>query len=345
MAKIGEQELKAQLKNGAFSHAYFIYGEENYLKEFYIQKLREKTVDSAFADFNFHQHEGKNSTMDDILMDAQMLPMMSAYSVVLVHDYPLDKSAADIDKLKEFLEDVPESCILIFWCDTLETDTKKNAKWRAVENMFAAAGDAVQLDKRSEAELVKLISHSAKKRGCCLEAAQARYLISVVGSDIHTLFNELEKLCAYVQEGEITRRTIDALAVKCLQARIFDLSRFLLRGDSDGAFRVLQSLFAQKEEPISIMAVIASCYVDMYRVKCAKMAGVNENELTQFFSYKGREFLIRNALRDSAGISLEALRRALDILSETDIKMKSTAIDKNLLLEETLIKLLGVRYG
>ncbi len=343
MAKIGEAELKAQIKSREFSNVYMIYGEETYLKDFYVSKLKETLIDSAFADFNFHQYDGKDTSISEILMDAEMLPMMSEYSLVLVRDYPLDKSSADVDALKEFFGDIPETTVLVFWYDTIQIDTKKSGKWKTIENMFSKAGSCVNLEKRTEGDLAKLIVSSAKKRGCTIDTASARYLISVVGSDIKTIFNELEKICGYVVSGEITRDIIDRLAVKCLQARVYDLSKYIIAGNSDGAYGVLNVLFAQKEEPIAILSVISSCYIDMYRAKCAKSANVNEADLSNYFQYKGREFLIRNASRDCRNISFDNLRQAIDVLCTTDELLKSTAIDKNLLLEEAVAKLLLLR--
>lgn len=343
MAKIGENELKAQLKSGELSNVYLIYGEETYLKEHYVNKLKKQVVEPAFADFNFHRYEGKDTDIDEILQDAEMMPMMAQYSFILVHDYPLDRSSADMERLKEFFTDVPETCVLVFWYDSMEVDTKKNSKWKTIEAAFAKAGSAVNLEKRTEGDLAKLIVSSAKKRGCTIGGNNARYLISIVGSDIKTIFNELEKICGYVSEGEITKKDIDTLAVKCLQARVYDLSKFIMQGNSDGAYNVLNVLFAQKEEPIAILSVISSCYIDMYRAKCAKAANENEMTLSDYFSYNGREFLIRNAARDCRNISFESLRKAIDILSNTDELLKSTSIDKNLLLEETIAKLLMLR--
>ena len=343
MARIGEKELKEQIKAGSFSNVYFIYGKESYLKEYYIKKLKDKLVDGAFADFNFHQYDSKDASIDDILQNAQTLPVMSEYSLILVHDYPLDKSTSDFNALKEFFKDIPESCVLVFWYDSIEIDTKKSAKWKSVESAFAKAGSSVNLEMRSENELAKLIISSAKKRGCQIDVNNAKYLISVVGSDIQTIFNELEKICAFANGSEITKKDIDELAVKSLQARVYDLSKFILASNSNGAYSVLNTLFAQKEEPISILSVIASCYIDMYRVKCAKTANVNENELAQYYSYKGREFLIRNASRDCRNISFENLRNSIDVLQKADELMKSSSIDKNLLLEETIAKLLIIK--
>ena len=340
MGRIGEAELKEQIKSNSFSNVYFIWGEEGYLKEFYAKKLKDKIVDPAFEDFNFHQYEAKNSTMDDILQDAQMLPMMSDYTFILVHDYPLDKSNEDIEALKEFFKDIPQSCVLVFWFDSIEIDIKKSSKWKTIEGLFAKAGSSVNLEKRSESDIAKLLVNSAKKRSCTISPDNARYLISVSGNDIQTLFSELEKICAYCSGREITKQDIDKLAVKSLQARVYDLSKFILAGNGDKAFSVLNTLFAQKEEPIAILAVISSCYIDMYRVKCAKSANINENEIADYYSYKGRDFLIRNAARDCRSISFEALRNSLDVLQKADELMKSSTIDKNLLLEETVAKLL-----
>ncbi len=342
MGRLNEEQLKNQIKNGEFSNLYLIYGEESYLKEHYVNKLKKALVDSAFADFNLHVHE-KSSKIDDVLMDAQMMPMMGEYTVVVVHDYPLTDSKEYMDKLKEFFKDVPETCVLIFWLDSIVFDEKKDSKWQTVVNAFSKAGEAVNLEKRSESDLARLVSAKVKKAGCEIDSSVARYFVNAVGSDIQTIVNEIEKLCYFVPGGSITRETVDKLAVKSLQARVFDLSKFILAGDGDRAYSALRVLFSQREEPISILAVIASYYIDMYRAKCARTTGVSENDVLDYYNYGGRKWILSNAARDGAKISVEALRNAIDILSETDEMMKSTSVDNNLLLEETIAKLLLIR--
>lgn len=95
-----------------------------------------------------------------------------------------------------------------------------------------------------------------------------------------------------------------------------------------------------KEEPISVLAVISNCYIDMYRVKCAKTAGQPAEDVSKYYNYKGREFTLRNASRDCAALSINQLRSSLDVLMEADNKLKSTGADKKLVLEEALVKLL-----
>ena len=39
MAKLNEQGIKEQIKTSSFFNAYLIYGEESYLKDFYISQI------------------------------------------------------------------------------------------------------------------------------------------------------------------------------------------------------------------------------------------------------------------------------------------------------------------
>lgn len=341
MAKLDEAGLKAQIKNADYSNAYLIYGEESYLKEFYISQLKKKIVDPAFESFNLHQYDGKDTDMDDILKDAQMLPMMSEYNFVLVRDYPIEKSKNDLKLLKEFLEDIPESTIFVFYYAAKEPDLKSSA-FKNLEKYFDNAGSVVRLDKRSENEVARLLVSGAKKRGAVLDINNAKYLISVSGNDMKNLLNELDKLSYFVNGGEITEEIIDNMATKCLQARVYDLSKAVVGGDFDSAYNVLDTLFSMKEDPIKLNSVIIGVYVDMYRVKCAKTAGNSYDDVAKYFNYRGREFALRNASRDCAALSENQLRKSLDVIMDTDLKLKSTSTDKKLLLEEMIVKLIMI---
>ena len=277
-----------------------------------------------------------------------MLPMMSEYNFVMVKDYPIEKSANDIKLLEEYLKDAPDTTVFVFWFDAIEPDVK-SAKFKKVIKAFEKAGDCVELQKRSENDVAKLLVSGAKKRGAVLSNDTAKYLISISGNDMKILLNELDKLSYYAKGGEITKEIIDNMATKCLQARIYDLSKYVVAGKSGMAYDVLNVLFEMKEEPIIILSAISGVYVDMYRVKCAKSAGFGFDYVAKYYNYRGREFALRNATRDCANLSLEQLRTSLDEISKTDVKLKSTAVDKKLLLEELIIKLIltarGVKYA
>ena len=157
MAVIGEKELRAQLKSGTLSHAYFIYGDEGYLKDHYIGQIKKKAVDPAFADFNIHIYEKDGTLLSDVLHDADTFPMMGGSNLVLVYDFPFDKKA-DVEDIKAYLKDVPDTTVLVFTYQSLPVDTKKEKRWNSIIKAFAKAGDAVELNTRTQRR---------QKAGCC----------------------------------------------------------------------------------------------------------------------------------------------------------------------------------
>ena len=101
-----------------------------------------------------------------------------------------------------------------------------------------------------------------------------------------------------------------------LETTVFVLSKALVAGRYDQAYRQLDLLLYQKEEPVMILAVLSSAYVDLYRVKVALESGVAPFQLSQSFPYKGKEFRLRNAERDVRNMSMEQLRQSLRLILE-----------------------------
>lgn len=344
MAKIDEEALKKQIREKTFSNLYLFYGEESYLKQQYVSRIIKKTTDESFRAFNLHSLDGKNTTLDIIAECCFAVPMMGDYSVTVVHDMELSKlDSASSAKLKELISDVPETTILIFWQDTVNVDVK-DKKWSELIKNFDNFGSAVCLMKKTQSDLVKMLISGAKKRECVLTPDNARYLISIVGDDLNVLLNELEKLCFFTDKGEITKGNINLVAVKSLDATAFMLTKFLIAGNFEKAYEVLDTLYHLKTEPTLIMGAIISTYVDMYRAKVAVTNGESSTAPAKAFNYRGREFRLTNGARDAGKLSILQLRNALEILAEADEKLKTNYEESKtrLIIEEAMVRLVMI---
>ncbi len=347
MAIFNEDTLKKQIKTGEFLRVYFLYGDEGYLKQFYANQICAKTVSEDFADFNLKKLEGKETSLNEIYDCVSSFPMMAEYTCTLVKDYPLNTFAGDRGKFdSEFLEmitDIPETSVLVFWMDTITVD-EKDKKWSSILKLMDEVGACVKLEKRTRSALEKLLVSSASKKNCSLSKDVAGYMISLVGEDMSTLQNELNKVCAYAGSGEVTKKHVDDTVIVSVEAKIFALSRMIAKGEADAAFETLSNLFKLREEPVMILGVLSKAFTDMYRVKAAKEKGVSYSGLSDVFpgTYKGRGFLLDNAARDCSGFSIKQLKEALMILSDTDRRLKSTNEDPKTLFEELILRLLRV---
>lgn len=344
MPVIDEVILKRQIKSAQYSNLYVLYGNETYLKEKYVRLLSQKIVPKSAEFMNLHQFEGKEATVDEIAQASEALPFGCELTCVVVRDMDVESlSAVENKKLKELLSDLPPSSVLIFWEDTVNVQPKKSSKWKTFLSNAQKAGDVLELNKRSEAMLVKFICDTAAKRGCLMEKTAASYLYNFTGDDMQTLGNEIEKLCAYVgYGGSITAEEIRKLCVQDIEENIFDLSRALLQRDRERAFAIIDSLFIKKEEPISILFTLTSSFVDIYRVKIASIAGCKTEQIAAAFDYKGKEFRLKNAARSAGKLSVAQLRLCLDVLYNADYSLKSSFTDKRIVLEKTLVKILEI---
>lgn len=339
MPILNEAALKEKLRENPVG-SYLIYGEESYLKKIYIDKIIAKTVDDSFADFNFHTFDGKTCTLSEIYESAEAVPMMAETKCVLVKDFPLDTlDDSGFEQLERVLADNPDDCALIF---SFVSHEPKGAKWNKAVKMFDKFGCAVKLDRKTPAELIKMIENGAKKRGKPFAKGVASYLITCVGSDLNTLLNETEKACAYASGEEVLKSDVDSVCIKSLEAKVFDMIKDLTAGRFDSAFRKLSVLFEQREDEFQILGALIAQYSDIYRAKAAVKSGNRAEDVAKYYNYAGKEFRLTNAARNGSSLSFSDIAECMDILSWADSTLKSSALNKRLVLEQTVVRLARV---
>ena len=345
MSVFTETELNNALKGGTLAPVYLLYGSEGYLKQHYAQKICALAVPEDAADFNLNRLDGNENGIDAVYDCVSTLPMMGGRTCTLVKDFPLQKFVGDrgkvSDELAAVLDAVSDEAVLVFWMDTVDVD-EKAAGWKKTIDLIAKHGVSAKLDERTPQTLAKMLSTGAAKRGCTLSPANAAYFVDTAGTDLSLLRSELDKVCAYVGNGDISRAVIDEVVTVTAEAKIFQLSRQIAAHNADAAFENLANLFRLREEPIVISATLSKAFVDMYRVKAAKEKGVRLAAVAEAFpaAYKGRDFILRNAERDGARYDLKRLKKALGCLADADRRLKSTGEDKQMILEELVAKLL-----
>ena len=346
MASITENELKLQIKEKSPAPCYLFYGAEDYLKQFYTNKIISAFVEKGSETFCLRKYDGKDNSLDEVLEGALSLPFMGERTVVIARDFPLDTlPSAQKEQLSQFLDDLPDSSVTVFWFDNIEVNPK-NAKWKKVLDEFREKAVTVDFTKPQGSQLRKLLCAYAGRQGGRMSAGEADFLVELCGDNLNTLFNEIQKVCAYAGEGaEITREHILAVAVPSTEAKVFDLSKHILNRSPKKALEILNTLMRQKAEPVDIFGVILMSFTDIYRVKAAVSAGQSATYPAKFYDYKNKEFRLRNAERTASRLSNEEIRSMLDCLAEADRSLKSTGEDGAMVLERLIIQLSLILAG
>ena len=160
-------------------------------------------------------------------------------------------------------------------------------------------------------------------------------------------FSEIQKnllfLQSYKSDGMIEEKDIVEAIPKTLQDNIFDLTQFILAKKIDLARDLVRDLTLQGEDEIKLIAVMLGQFRTFTQVKILSESGQTEAQIASSLgTYLGRNpnpYQIKFALRDSRGISLGFLKRAISYLIETDYQIKTGVYEKGYLFEKALLQI------
>lgn len=340
--KFNEQSFWRNIQSGEYLPVYLIKGSEWYQKKKYTDILINRVVPDGLKSFNEHRFDG-SASMEEILMASEQLPVMCEKTCVVVHDYDFSNiSDNDNEQLSEYLKNPSSMNVLVFWQDS-KPFTARNKKQKELLKAFEKAGAVVDLNGRSDSELVVFIERGCEDRGRRIDRRTARYLLDCTSNDMKNLENEMEKLCNYT-EAEITKTDIDRVVIKTLEATAFQMVDALLAGRPERCLKALSILFEQHTEPSMILGALISNYSDMYRVKVAKSNHIQPMELKNVFpnTYK-KDFKIRKAEKNCRSFTISSLRKSLESLAKADRTLKSSMEEPRIVMEKLMIELYRIR--
>jgi DNA polymerase-3 subunit delta len=337
------QKLKDDLAAGQPGQLYFFFGEEDYLRDYYLGKLKELLVPAGLEDFNFHTLSGKECDPLTLADAIDSLPMMSERSMIQVNDFDLFKTNADnLKAFTDLLLHLPEYVCVVFVYDLISLD-KRTIKGD-LGKYVKETGALVQFDRQSTTDLVNWIARRFKAMGKTIDRTQAEYLIFVSGGLMTGLVTEIEKIGAYSKDKAISKEDIDAVCDPVLDAVTFKMTDAIANGDFNGAAEVLSDLFAMQQPHPMILGALGRQVRQLYTARLAVEHGRGADWLVQIWGMKqswSAEKLIRNARR----FPRNWYRKAVLLVGDVDKQLKLSYDEGEALLTELLCRLWAEAQG
>ncbi len=331
----GLVQLKKDLAQGKPGRLYVFHGEETYLRDHYLGKLREVLLSGGMGEFNLHRLRPADVNPRALEEAVDCLPMMAERTMVLVTDFDLFKAGErDREEYIRTLSQLPEYCCLVFVYDLLEYKPDARTKLAAA---LKANGTAVNFQRQEQGDLVDWVRRRFKALGKEIDPRLALELISLCGDLMTTLIGEIEKVGAYARGPKITRADIDAVAAPQLDAVVFEMTDAIGAGSFDQAASVLGELFQMQEPPQKILWSLGRQMRQIYSARLALEGGKGSREVSALWGIKPypADKLMRSARRFTLGWCRQAVVRC----AQTDLDMKSTGRDGQELLTTLLLEL------
>jgi len=332
--------VRDAIKRRSFDGAYCITGEDDYQKDDAVRQLVEAALEPALRDFNLDTRRAADLDAETLGVLLSTPPMMSDRRVIVLREVNALKKDAR-KALDQYLKSPVTDLLLIM---TAAVGTKADAG-------VSASATALEFNLLTGDRVPKWISHHATSvLGIRITEPAIELLQAAVGSDLHQLAGELDKLASYVQgrgdeigedavaaivgvrRGETQADLLDAVADRNV-ARSLELVPHVLAQSKTTAVSVVMALSTQM---LAISWGRARLDEGLSR---ARLAQEYFDLLKETGAFTGRSWGSATAVwaRAAERWSREALDRALDSLLEADVALKESRVSSEEQLLATVV--------
>ena len=334
------EELEKNLNEKKIDSIYFFYGEELYLLEQSIKKIR-KIFGECIKGINYILIDETN--IGNIISDIETPAFGYEKKLIIAKNSGIlkkegKKKSQEMTKLKERLSEylkenignIKQSVIIIF----IEEDTDARQElYKIIDKL----GTICKFEYQNPLQLQKRIKLLCTENKVKINDNTLKYFIVCVGTNMQQVINEITKLIQYVGEnGEIKNEDIDKLSIKKLESIIFDLTDNLGKKEIAQALNVLQNLIYAKEP---IQKILITLYNHFKKIYLTKIAQKYNKDIALSLDLKPNQIFLVNKYKIQAKyFKTFELKEILQNLRDLDYNYKNGLIDLQVGLESILCR-------
>ena len=168
--------LSQHMKSGQFKSVYLIYGEEDYLRKQYKDRMREALIGDDTMNYNYY--EGKGISVKELIDVGETLPFFNERRLILVENSGFFSSSQE--ELAGYLKEKPETTCFLF----VEKDVdKRNKLFKTV----SALGYAANMTAPDERTLIRWIGGILKKEQRFMREDAMRHFLERIDTDMENI--------------------------------------------------------------------------------------------------------------------------------------------------------------
>ena len=226
------EELEKELKSEKIQSLYLFYGEELFLLENSVKKIK-TLFGETIKGINYVIIDETN--LNSLISEIETPSFGYAKKLIICKNSGLLKKEgkrknAELAKFKEKLNDyivknidiIKETVVLVI----IEEDIQKQELVTTIEKN----GASVKFEFQKPIQLEKRIKSICNGYKVNIDGTTLKYFIESCGTNMQELINEIRKLIEYAGEnGTIDKEAVDKLCIKKLEIIIFELTDNLVK--------------------------------------------------------------------------------------------------------------------
>lgn len=326
------EKLEIELKNQVLKPIYVLYGEETYMLENCVNRIKKIFGDKV---------EGINYISLDATSANSLLAEMNTPAfgyekkLIIIKKPELLKRGSKLKDLQEKLDDYLNKNIEYITQNLILVIIEEKVDKLKITTTLEKYAEMCNFEKLKPAQIVKRLKTICNQYSVNVEEKDLMYLVDICGTSMQNLINEIRKLIEYAGTGEtITKEAIDKLAIPQIESVIFNLTDELGNKNITKSIEILHNLLYQKEPIQMILITLYRHFKKLYLVKLANTEG---KDIKDVLDLKPNQiFLISKYRKQAEYFSTENLRNILKDFTMLDQQSKLGMIDLNIGLEAVL---------
>lgn len=328
--------LKKAISENSLGNLYVFWGKEDYLRDYYFDRMKKLLLPEGLEEFNHRRFEGKNVDIDAVSEAVDACPAFSERTLVEIRDFDFFKCPEEKrEKLTDLISGLPEYCCVVFIFT--DPEFKPDARTK-IYSAFKKYGSVVEFPEQEQSDIISWLKRRFGAHNKKIESRNAEYMVFLCGSLMTNLISEVDKISAYAKGQEITREDIDAVATPVLDAVVFRMTDAISEKKFDTAAKIMSELLQMKEAPIMMTAMIGRQMRQMLAAKIVYKNGYDYDYLKNILGLKS-DYAARLIVNSARRFSMQWCIEAVRLCGETDLKMKSSGEDAQELLKMLLLQI------
>ena len=310
-------------------NTYLIYGNDYGLIKREIDKIINGIIDVVKYDLSA-------SNVSEVIEEASCMSLFGDKKVVIGENalFLTGTNTSvnhDIDYLTSYVNAENHDNIVILTVVQDKLDERKKIVKLLKKNVTIIHKETID-----EKDLPKFVIKEFLNNGYKIDYKTASYFVDYVGKNVDILLSEINKMIIYKDtDKEIFIEDILNISSKGFNDNVFDLSDAIMKKDFKKIFSCYNDLMILKEEPIKIIALLASQFTLVYQSKLLSKEGFMSKDIAS--TLKVHPYRVKLALE--ANYPDFELKDILKKLHNLDYEIKTGKVDKIVGLENFLLHL------
>ncbi|MEM8805706.1 MAG: DNA polymerase III subunit delta [Cyanobacteria bacterium P01_G01_bin.38] len=307
---------------------YFFWGADEFRMKKAIANLRARTLDPAWASFNFDKIPPEPSdSIIQALNQAMTPPFGMGKRLVWLEETTLGQRCPDaiLQELDRTLPNIPDSTVLL-----LTSGNKPDGRLKATKLLqkHADVREFATIPPWKTEQISHQVYQVAQEVGLRVEPKAVELLAEAIGANTRRLYNELEKLKVYWQNQTqpLTPEAVTTLVSTSTQSSL-QLAAALRDGQTDKALGLVSELIAQNEPALRIVSTLVGQFRTWLWVKVMGDSGERDPKVIAQAAEVNNPKRVYFLQKEVRGVTADQLQTALETLLTLEFSLKQGAPD------------------